>query len=92
MKHLTLIGVSLLCVALLLGMTGCGRSQEPTESTEPTTATTVPTLAQIIEQDLKLAQSRAKGEMALEDASVEYLTNLRKSLTQYYLDLGYTEQ
>ncbi len=52
MKFVSILLTVTVCAAMLMGLTACGRNTEPEESTEPTTVTTVPTLAPIIEKDL----------------------------------------
>ena len=41
--------------------------------------------------DLDAAAANAEGKMALEGTSAEYLAEMRKGLTQYYMDLGLDE-
>jgi hypothetical protein len=46
---------------------------------------------QMAEADLEAATANAQGKANLEHTSAEYLANLRKGLTQYYMDLGLDE-
>ena len=41
--------------------------------------------------DLEAAQTFADGELKIEGVSAEYLTEMRKNLTNYYIELGYDE-
>jgi phenylalanyl-tRNA synthetase alpha subunit len=43
------------------------------------------------QKDLEAAQALAEGKLELENVSAQYLTDLRKNLTQYFLDLGMDE-
>ena len=42
--------------------------------------------------ELEAAEKLKQGEMDLENVSAQYLVNLRKNLTDYYIGLGYDEQ
>lgn len=44
------------------------------------------------EAELNMAQQVANGELSIEDAKVQMMSNAEKQLTQYLIDLGFTEE